>query len=531
MMRRTMFSACACAALCLAGANASAATAFEADVTKSIDLGIKWLADNGAYNNPSNSGLASGLTLLALLEKRPTGQGLDAASQGYSGADATDQERMRKAAAYIIGQTPSQPFYTNYRDGSAAMALSVYLRTGGPDRGQHADLPASLPYTVLGALNAIFDRWVQVGHQSAAGYWCYYTGYAGCPDSSTTQFVVAGMAALRKVYGDVGKPWADATRLASLDAAVAKARQAYVTNGTTSGSTCGNLGSEKGHGYNQGSTVSPQQTASGTWVQIVGGADINDASVQNYLRWLRNRYQYQNISSLSGDYNYSSYWYYLWSSSKALLFLREGGVTPAAGNIGPADFGTLPSGSAPVCSARAVHRDPTADARVALFGAGAAGFYASQPRDFYYDYAYTLLTYQCADGRYACGGAPGNWSESDPYTRQAYALLVLQRSVGGGCVDANKNGICDSEEGGDENAPILLCDANSDGNITTSDLNAVYAIVKSKYPVAVPVNSTNEWANYNTSGASTNTIDINDFWQCYYVGRGMLPKKYATIDD
>ena len=74
----------------------------------------------------------------------------------------------------------------------------------------------------------------------------------------------------------------------------------------------------------------------------------------------------------------------------------------------------------------------------------------------------------------------------------------------------------------------MLCDANLDGNVTTTDLNAVYAIVKSKYPVAVAVTPANAWANYNTSGASANTIDINDFWQCYYVGRGMLPKKYTA---
>ena len=65
-----------------------------------------------------------------------------------------------------------------------------------------------------------------------------------------------------------------------------------------------------------------------------------------------------------------------------------------------------------------------------------------------------------------------------------------------------------------------------------TDLNALYAIVKgkkAKYPVALPLTSANAWANYNTNGASANTIDINDFWQCYYVARGMLPKKYTAV--
>jgi len=171
-----------------------------------------------------------------------------------------------------------------------------------------------------------------------------------------------------------------------------------------------------------------------------------------------------------------------------------------------------------------MHRDSAADARIALFGAGGAGYYSGQPKDFYYDYAYEIMRRQQSTGQYTDSLGSGSWNQ---YSRQSYALLVLQRSVGGGCVDANNDGKCD---GGDEGAPILLCDANSDGNITTSDLNAVYAIVKSKYPVAVPVTTQNAWANYTTSGASANTIDINDFWQCYYVGRGMLPKKYTTVD-
>jgi hypothetical protein len=266
-----------------------------------------------------------------------------------------------------------------------------------------------------------------------------------------------------------------------------------------------------------------QQTASGAWIQIAGGADINDPSVQGYLKWLRNRYRYTNQGTASGGWS-ASYWYYRWSSSKAYLFLRAAGVAPAPGNIGLGDIGALPAASAPACSTREIHRDPAADARVALFGAGGAGYYSAQPKDFYYDYGYSILGYQCADGSYACNSAPGTW---EAYSRDSYALLVLQRSVGGACVDADNDGECD---GGDEGAPILLCDANLDGKITTTDLNAVYAIVKTKYPVAVPVTPQNEWANYNTSGASANTVDINDFWQCYYVGRGMLPKKYTNVD-
>jgi hypothetical protein len=82
-------------------------------------------------------------------------------------------------------------------------------------------------------------------------------------------------------------------------AATAKAKDAYVANGLA-GESCSAGGvltpTERGHGYNVGNCNSPQQTASGTWIQIVGGATLNDPSVQGYLEWQRNRYRYTNIS-------------------------------------------------------------------------------------------------------------------------------------------------------------------------------------------------------------------------------------------
>jgi len=96
-----------------------------------------------------------------------------------------------------------------------------------------------------------------------------------------------------------------------------------------------------------------------------------------------------------------------------------------------------------------------------------------------------------------------------------------------GCGDGE--GECDG--GDDQGVPIFLCDANLDGEVTKSDVNAPCALVKRKrarYPMVLPLAEANAWANYNDSGASANTIDINDFWQCYDVARGMLPKKYTA---
>ncbi len=477
MLRNKWVAACAATGLCFAAGAAGAVTPFEADVTSSIDKGIEWLATAGAYNNPSSAGEAAGLTLLALLEKRPAGQGLDASPQGYVGANATDQERMRKTVAYILGQVEKRSVRCLVsgwclRDGARPVSEDGWR--GSWHRARAAGGACRTTCMARSTRSSIASRATRM--RRAIGR--YGPSYTGCNDSSTTQFVTAGLAALRSVFGDVGKPWADATRLAELEAMVAKTRQAYVTSGTLSlsSSVCGDLGGgERAHGYNAGNEPSIQQTASGTWIQLVGGADLNDASVQGYLKWIRNRYRYTNPGGADADWG-SSHWYYMWSSSKAFLFLRGSSTAPAAGNIGVDDIGVLPAANAPACGVRQMHRDPMADARVTLFGSDGAGYYGAQPKDFYYDFAYTILGYQCANGSYACNSAPDYWNQ---YSRQSYALLVLQRSVGGGCVDSNKDGKCDV---GDSPAPpqVGTCDVNFDGRVTYADVFAMLPFAKAR---------------------------------------------------
>lgn len=429
-MKRILVNILGGAVLCAGALSAHAAiTNFSTDVSTSIDNGLAWQDANGAYTG--RAGSATGLSLLALLEKR---QGADpnAPSQGYAAASAPDKARMDSAVAYILASLVPGGFYA-YEDGGNMMALSVYLLTGGPNPGVQA------------AINTIFDR--TIASQGGHGYWCYTDGR--CLDSSTTQFVVSGLAAVRSVYGP--GPFADATRLALLNTALAATRAAYAANGLAGGycSAGGILtGTERGHGYNVGSCTSPQQTASGTWIQLAGGADLNDASIQGYLEWLRNRYRYTSTRPADSE-GWPSYWYYLWSSSKAYAFIEDSGVAPSpATNITPSDIGTLPPGDAPAFAAREVHLDPTTVVRVPLFGAGGAGYYNDpiEPARVYFDYAYTILTHQAANGQYIDFGGTSRWND---YAAQAYALLVLQRSVGGGCIDTDADGICD----GDDNCP------------------------------------------------------------------------------
>src|SRR4029079_611542 len=91
----------------------------------------------------------------------------------------------------------------------------------------------------------------------------------------------------------------------------------------------------------------------------------------------------------------SSFGYYLWSSFKAMELIRQSGVAPNPGNVGPNDLGTLPAASAPACNQRQEHRLPAAVARPASFGAGGVGYYAGEPQSQYFDYASRILEMQC----------------------------------------------------------------------------------------------------------------------------------------
>ena len=427
------------ASLLLASAAAQAqVTRFGEDVSRSIDAGLAWLDAQGAYNNPSNAGEATGLAALALLEKRQSAD-QNAPPVGYSGATPDDQARLDRAIAYILASHAQAGFYA-YRDGADMMALSVYLRSGGPDQvGARA------------ALDAMFDRTQE--NQNANGYWCYNNG--GCDDSSTTQLVMAGLAAVRGVYSDpvVG----DAARLQRLNQLTALTGDAYAGFGTPGPGDVDPT--EKGHGYNRGSTNSYQQTASGLWGMIIGGRTLNDPDVQAYLRWQRNRYNYQTHEAAMDGWTLS-YYYFMWSSAKAYTFLEDSGVAPEAGNIDTRDLGMLPAGDAPAFGARLMRLDPNTVPRI-RWGAEPAGYYAdlNEPSRWYFDYAYTLMSQQQDDGHFNSPvGQPWN-----AYSAQSYALLVLLRSVGGGCADSDDDGLCDEEDSCPAVANPEQADRDEDG--------------------------------------------------------------------
>jgi hypothetical protein len=413
--------------------NASGAEAqitnFSRDVSTAIDRGLRWMDMNAVFQNPSTAGEGAGLSALALLEKRESADP-NSPPTGYSNALPADKARVDAIMAFIIERAgnPATTF-SAYRDGADLMALSVYLRTGGV-----------LAQETANAVALTFDR--IAANQGAEGYWCYTNG--SCPDSSTTQLVMAGLASVKGVFSDPVS--GDAARLAALNTLAANVRTAYTTFGKP-----GDLEPEleKCHGYNGGSIhasypCSYQQTASGMWGQIIGGADLNDASVQGYLRWLRNYYNYETTAAAAGGWS-NSYQYFLWSSAKGFKFLQDAGIAPVAGNVSVDDLGMLDPAGAPAAAFRLRHRDPAVDARVPAFGVEPAGYYDAPNllRGWYYDYAYTLINLQDPAGFFQAG--PGN-SQWDGRAEQAYSILVLERSLGGGCNDTDNDGVCDAED-------------------------------------------------------------------------------------
>ena len=97
MLGKRLLTSVAAGMLMAAAGTAGAAANFDTDVGLSIDKGLAWFDAAGCYSGSFSCGDATGLALLALLEKRPSA---NAAPQGYDGALAADQLRMRTRSAH-----------------------------------------------------------------------------------------------------------------------------------------------------------------------------------------------------------------------------------------------------------------------------------------------------------------------------------------------------------------------------------------------------------------------------------------------
>ena len=399
------------------GASAQVITPFEQDVNAAINDGIQYLRDSNAFTGQSaGQQRARPLVLLAFMEQ----SGVEGEA-GYSSLPPDDQAIVRSAMQSLLtdgGCGPNRSFYA-YCHGAALMALSLYYETGGPnDLGVVRTVSASIDKMVDETLSA-----QQIGGQYD-GLWGYLPETSPKNDSSTTQFASAGLAAARGYYSRHGDP---GNRIPSIITALERTAAAYTRFQQADG----------GWGYRAtGYASSYQQTGSMLWCSLLGGLDINHQTVQNGLSWMQERYNYVSIEAARNSWP-QSYYYYMWATAKGYSILEESGVAAAQGNLSPSDLGLLAANGT-----RIQRRNPEADAQVARRGAGGAGYYSGEPAGYYYDYAYTLMGQQAANGLFNNGGY-GSWNTD---VEQAYALLILQRSIGAACIDADRDDVCDEDD-------------------------------------------------------------------------------------
>ena len=360
-------------------------TPFGERVDDAISRGLDYL--RATQNGNGGWDGATGLVALCFLEQRMSAD-WNAPSRGYVGMEAPDQERIRNSIRYCINNVGGFGSGTAnaYKTGACLMAMSLYIGTGGPD-----DVGANRP--VLDAINNGINSLKNSQGNSGTniGGWHYIDNSSGINegDLSTTQFAMAGLSAAAAIY-----PNADVTL------PIVETFLGHATN---------NDGGNKYRGApNWPSTHT--MTASGAWTARLGRLATSSNRVQTSLGWLNRNYRYQqDIIQRSG---WNGIYYHLWAASKAYEVTEDDGSNAP---LYSSDIGGV--------------RDPVAD-----------GF-GDETARWYYDFAWFLTDIQDANG---------NWTQYNGwnnYARNAFSILVLERSLGGVCLlDSDDDGLCDVED-------------------------------------------------------------------------------------
>ncbi len=387
----------ALAALSLAGlvplaasAQDCQATPFACAVDQAINNGLQYWR-----NAERGTGTFSGnvqhnfFGILSFLEKRE-GVGWQGNSVGFSGMDPNDQQMVVRCVVQTINQDPSlvNPNQVPYTYVTGGNLMALSTYVA---TGGPDDVGAQVTVT-----QAIANGVVALQRGQGMGNMAW--GYNGQgTDLSASQFGVAGLVASENV-------------IQGASASVAGIPQFLMAN-----TTVGDGGLE----YNPGSPSSHAMTAAGVWSYRLSQVPAGDPRVQAALQWIRTNYTYQRLPP-NDQWAGNSDFYHFWAITKALAVSADDGL---GGAIYSEQFGD---------------RIP-----------GDVGYPEEDPGE-YFDVAYTLLGWQDPNGYFgaAFGGAPQGW---DPPSSHGFALLTLERSLGGVCVDEDDDGLC----GLDDNCPDL----------------------------------------------------------------------------
>ena len=383
-------------------------TQFGDDVAAAIDLGLDSMreAESGGAIGTGDTRWSTGLTGLALLERR-TSSHWNAPHRGYENSDPADQQRLDRMAAFVIDFDKALRDVGgaySYGTGANLMFLSLYRQTGGLD-----DVGADVTVDDAIRFGAARLEARQATADCATGGWSY-NAPAADGDLSTTQYAMAGLSAASAIV---------ATADDTLPLAVT-----FLNNNQNLGGAFGAAAPVTGGFRYRGcratedhwAATTSSMTSAGAWSARLAGQSTDSEMMQAALTWLRDNYRYDNHVF---GWN-KSYYYYLWASSKAF---EVAGDTGGGGIYEDQIGGSL---------------DP------------AALDYPDEPRAWYFDYAWTLLEAQDGTGAWPCAGDRSCWNA---YASTPYAILVLERSLGGVCGDdlGDNDGICQ----GDDNCPMV----------------------------------------------------------------------------
>ena len=378
-------------------------TPFGREVSAAIDRGLDLFRNqqqgNGSFSLGGDNGRITGLVLLCFLERRASAD-WSAPPVGYVGMDPADQDRVRRAIVYLI---QSDPGLNGRTAQSYVTGSSLMALSVFIQTGGPDNVGANLTVTqaIQNGITGLTRNQVSNGPNS--GGWDYEAPEADRDgDLSTTQFAAAGLSAASAIYPNAAGPLAN--------------MPTFVTNVKNG---------DGGHRYrgNSRGDSTMSMTASGLWTYRLAGIPTEDGRVQSTMQWLQQRHDVEN-PTLPGRAN--SYYYALWASAKGYEVTAHTAMgidsTQIGGQYDPAAFG-----------------------------------YPEEPRGWYFDYAYRLIQLQEASGVWQ---RPGNWT---PGAATSYAILVLERSLGGACIDTDNDGHC----GPDDNCPDVpnpdQRDADGDG--------------------------------------------------------------------
>ncbi len=226
---------------------------------------------------------------------------------------------------------------------------------------------------------------------------------------SVTQAIVNGVVSLQRAQGPQGWDYAgpgpdfscSQFAVAGLAAADSIVEGAGATLPNLLPGIRARINPDGGSDYRAEGLSTTSMTSSAVWMQRLASVPAGDPLPQNGLGWLRRNFAL-------GPPPDTDLYYTFWAESKAIAISTDDGL---GGAVYADAFGD---------------QDP-----------GALG-YPEEPRSNYFDLSQYLLTQQ---------DPVGSWLQSDYVT--GFALLVLEHSLGGICVDPDDDGLC----GFDDNCP------------------------------------------------------------------------------